>query len=433
VKSNVTDMRTRAKETVLKSRYQRLQRIGELSPDHAPPEAGELDRSNLAPPGSTYLCLEEPPISGWQLIADYPTKRVFTRPNEVLLYRVLERFFGPADLLGVAVREYIAESRSHEALPLTTDWGFSFQLSPTLVAEVRSLGRNTRHVVRCWAPDASHALKNHERPAAELERFLVDLRNAVENNLHLFEEKTELQASKAGPLARLSGSAINVSREKYQAAVRLLEATAVIQDTEEVLELDRPPFREGTSEALLLGATTLFLVSLEAFVNLLYEFLLRTDLDDRRHDRLITRLDLDLRILSLHLFCRGFVRQPIEPDSDLWNEVNQLREFRNDLMHGNVTDEHAFHPIQDGIYIFYYAPFRDYRGPSKERQVATRMRRYTGTIDDRFVRQIRDVVDRAQEAMVNALEPGLAAWARALFDQDVVVPPPLTQASPQLD
>ena len=178
---------------------------------------------------------------------------------------------------------------------------------------------------------------------------------------------------------------------------------------------------------MLLGAATLFLVSLEAFVNLLYEFLLRTDLDDTRYDRLITRLDLDLRILSLHLFCRGFVRQPIEPDSDLWSEVNRLREFRNDLMHGNVTDENEFHAIREGIHVFYYAPFRDYRGPAKERQVGTRVRRYTGTIHDGFVRDIRGVVDRAQKALVEALEPELAVWARALFDQDVVVPPSLAK------
>lgn len=65
--SNVADMKSRAKETPLKSRYRRIERIGELSPDHALPDAGNLNRSDIAPQGTTYLCVEEPPIPGWKL------------------------------------------------------------------------------------------------------------------------------------------------------------------------------------------------------------------------------------------------------------------------------------------------------------------------------------------------------------------------------
>jgi len=212
VKSSVTDRKTRAKETILKSRYQRLERIGELSPDHAPPGAGELDRSNLAPPGSTYLCLEEPPISGWQLIADYPTKRVFTRPNEVLLYRVLERFFGPADLLGVAVREYIPGSASHEG-SLSQPTGGSHSKSRRAWLQRYGAWTGIPHMwFGFWAPDTSYVPKSHERPTAELDRFLADLKNAVENNLHLFEEKMEIQARLA-PLPRFLGPHQRLSRE----------------------------------------------------------------------------------------------------------------------------------------------------------------------------------------------------------------------------
>jgi hypothetical protein len=408
-------MKGRAKETALKSRYSRVERAGRLSPSHAPPEIGNFNRSNLAPDGSTYLCVEEAPLPGWQLLADYGTNTVFARPNEILLFRLLEHFFGPADLLGVAVRTSDLDASPLPGIPLTTDWGFALQIEPALIGEVRSLDRNSRHVIRSWVADAGQArsITSGQRSRS------IDF--ATTSGTHSRTISTCSRRSRSSSGRRPNSRRFSPGRASWG---HLLDAAAVLQDTESVLELEGQLVQEGTREALLSSAATLFLVSFEAFVNLLYALLLRPEFSDRHYERLLTRLDLSLRVSSLQVFCRGFSRQPIVPESDLWDEITELREFRNDLVHGNVTDEHQIHLLREGDHFFYFAPFRDYRGPAREKQVSGRIRRYTLNIDDSFVRRVRDVVDRAQKAVVDALNPDLVAWARDLFDEDTVLPPP---------
>jgi hypothetical protein len=143
---------------------------------------------------------------------------------------------------------------------------------------------------------------------------------------------------------------------------------------------------------------------------------------ERREDR--GAGDLDLRVLSLHLFCRGFSRQPIEPGTPLWTELNRLREFRNDLLHGNLTEEHRIHTLVEGAFVFWYAPSREDRGPAREKQMRKRIARSTFHIDEKNVTDVQSVVDEVRFAVVDALEPRLQEWVRSWIDDDVVMPPP---------
>jgi hypothetical protein len=190
--SNVKSIKSRIRETALKSRYERVERVGNLSPDNALPAAGDFDRAAIAPPGSTYLCLEESPVPGWELIHDYYTHELFERPNALLLFRVLEGYFGDADVLGAAVAE--DEPGKHSVVPLTTDWGFSVHLASDLVSEVRSLARGRWVVVRVWAPSAVQTEANRESAEGAINQFIADLKNSFAANLHLFDESRELKA-----------------------------------------------------------------------------------------------------------------------------------------------------------------------------------------------------------------------------------------------
>ena len=344
--------------------------------------------------------------TGWELLQDHDAYQLFERPNALLLFRVLKGFFGDADLLGATVAE--DESGELSAIPLTTDWGFAFHISSDLVSEVRSLDGGRRHVVRFWGPSAVQSKGSYGDTEDAIQRFIADLKAAFESNLHLFHEGQELAARTPDFVESFAQATINVSREKYQAAVRLFEAA------------EKSLVQEGTTKALLLGAATLFFISLEAFINLLYLILLRPGFDQEGYKRLVIR-DFDLRVLSLHVFCRGFTRQPIHPDSDLWRELMQLRDFRNDLVHGNVTDEHRMHTLSEDIYMFCYEPSRDYRGPKKTN--SDRISPYTFDIDAEFVRRVRGIVDRAEEAVVDALDANLSSWGRELFDEDVLGSP----------
>jgi hypothetical protein len=124
------------------------------------------------------------------------------------------------------------------------------------------------------------------------------------------------------------------------------------------------------------------------------------------------------------VFCRGFTRQPIAPGSNL-NELMELRNFRNDLVHGNVTDEHRMHTLFEGGYMFCYEPARNYRGSDKTKN--DHISRYMLDIDAEFVRRVRGIVDRVEHAVVDALDRSLAQWGRDLFEEDVLMSPPTTQ------
>jgi hypothetical protein len=415
-------MGKKAKRTALAG-YARIERETVLSADNEPPGVGNFRREDFCLPDLTHLFAPETPLTSYELVKDLPLQAVLDRPNAILLYRVLDRFFGRTDLLGASFREPEPARKSGSIVPLTADWGYCFRIAPHLVAEVRSVDRNSRHLVRLWAKSENGIRTRSKETAQKFDKFISDLKKAFESNLHLFDEKAELRNPERRRAAIHSRpSVINIAREKYRAAVHLLDVSAILIETE-----DASLMGEGVCESLLLGAATLFAVSFEGFLNLIYALLLRDDLSDKRYERLLARSDLDLRVSSLHIFCRGFARQPIPVGSELWDDINQLREFRNDLIHGNVTDEHELHVIPDGLYSFYYAPFRDYRGPSRERRAKERIRRYTADIDQESVRRIRTIVDQSQAAIVAALDPKLQVWARDLLEEEVVLRPSSAQ------
>lgn len=88
---------------------------------------------------------------------------------------------------------------------------------------------------------------------------------------------------------------------------------------------------------LYLASFFLFISSFEGFVNLLYELYLDEGLrEDNFSKSNIQRLPIEAKILYLPHFCNGF--SPI-PRDDIFERWQALRDYRNNLIHANITDD----------------------------------------------------------------------------------------------
>ena len=80
--------------------------------------------------------------------------------------------------------------------------------------------------------------------------------------------------------------------------------------------------------AIYLSSAIFFIIALESLVNLLYSRLLKKEFVSRDYERITIKSDLDLRLLTMHLFCNGFKSQIISPQAELWKNMLNLRDFR---------------------------------------------------------------------------------------------------------
>jgi hypothetical protein len=166
----------------------------------------------------------------------------------------------------------------------------------------------------------------------------------------------------------------------------------------------------------------MFFVALESFVNLLYRLLLREDFKSKPYERL-TRSDIDLRIISIHIFCEGFRRQPVELRSELWDRLIALRGFRNDIVHGNITEEHECHTLMEDCFEFLYLPASGFRGRHAQRVVPKGLSRFQPNIAKETVDTTKKTVDDLRATILGAMEPQFRAWVESWLWKPIILNP----------
>jgi hypothetical protein len=349
------------------------------------------------PEGHVYGVAKDEPKAGYVKLIENNLDDVLPYFNQLLVYRILRLLYGPPDILSA----YVSPS-ARTCSPV--DWGFSFSVKPDLIAEVRNKF-TSRVYLAYWGPAGPVTSDAQGRRDEGMAKCLADLNETVEKNLHLWDEKEELKDR-----TRQLGL-VNVPAEKYKGGELLLSRAR---------EFDRRPLRKvfeyGETRPLLsvghlyLSAATMFFVSFESFVNLLYRILLRKEFRSGTYERLTVRSDLDLRLASMHVFCRGFQSQIVEPGSDLWVRMIQLRDFRNDVVHGNITEEHECHSLEEGGFMFFYLPAGDYRGRRSQSSVPEHLSRFQPNVNEDTVRVTKETVDDLREAILAAMDSQTRSW-----------------------
>ena len=373
--------------------------------------ANELDAEahtfTPAPPGYDVFAAG-PPREDDACVIELDALEWVANFNHLLLYRLLSLLYGAPDVVTACVS-------GDKALAYPVDWSYSILVDENILCEIRN--RFTSRVHLCfWAPKVQIAEKKSKIPES-ISDFIESMNEFVAHNLHIWDESADL------PAADANRALSNVPAEKYKGAERLFEVAE---------QFDRRPKRKklipGERVAIqpvgyLYSASAIqFFVALESFITLLFELLLHSDFRQRTYERLTTRAEIDLRLVSMHVFCTGFDRQPIRPGSDLWNQVIEIRDFRNDLVHGNITEEHRIHTILEDGFLFFYSPSTDFRGRRLEGKPSRAFPRNQTQIRKKTVESIKKITDTVREEIIAAMDPPTRKWVESWLWSAVISP-----------
>jgi hypothetical protein len=339
---------------------------------------------------------------------DLNAQEYITNFNQPLVYRILTLLYGRPDVVS-------AYANADQSSKFPVDWSFMFEVDKSLLGEVRNKHTSRVHL-SFWTPRLRTTVSRSTVKERVL-KCIKDINELVDQNLHLWDESTEI-----GKLSS-SRAISNVPAEKYKGAELMLEAAQ---------NMDRRPKPAVLSYGdsiplqsvgyLYASAAVQFFVALESFVNLLYSELLRPEFRQGTYERLTVRSEIDLRLVSMHVFCEGFASQPIKPGTDLWNQILELRDFRNDLVHGNITKEHEIHSFMEDGHLFFYSPATDFRGRRLEGKPARAFSRAQTQITRQTVESIKKTVDAVRNNIVNALDTDTRNWIESWLWRSLVPP-----------
>jgi hypothetical protein len=365
----------------------------------------EAERFTPAPPGFT-LFLAQPPRPDWVRVLELNAEEHLKTFSQPLVYRALKLLHGVSDVITLLVSD---DHKSAHGL----DWSYTLTAGEDVLCEVRSKHFSRVHL-EFWTPAEG---TSRDRLVEVAFTLCAALSEFLEQNGHIWEEATDLPADEA-----MSGIA-NVAAEKLHGAERLLAAAVMLDER----PLARPiapgePVDVPAVGYLYSSAALQFFVALEAFVNLLYVVLLRPEFRTRIYERLAARFEIDLRLASMQVFCDGFASQPIAPGSDLWERVIQLRDFRNDLVHGNITEEHRVYSFVDDSFLFFYSPASDFRGRKLEAKAERGLPRAQTQITRRTVESVQATVNEVRSALIAAMDAETMSWVQSWLSSPAVPP-----------
>jgi len=317
--------------------------------------------------------------------------------NNLLLYRLLKDLFGPADV--------ITAYSKISLIPL--EWGFTFEppneMSELFYIEIQKRTFCTPPYMVVWIKSEHNLSENEKRKVADFSlKFAKDLDEHLSKNKFLFNEKRCKEESQFS-------SIINIFAEKYEAGNILLNHAKKYDNTRDYKKLkigeELGIHETGT---FYLGAITYYLMALEGFSNLLLELLLKPEFRDRDYQRITFKADLDLKLLSIPLFCSGFDKQGLTNKSIAYKKLLTIREFRNQTFHNRFTDRdsHKIYVFEEDYYPFYYDPMTDRPLSSKEKLPPRR----------EFVRKeqaefIKTAVDEIVHAVIEGMTEDYKDWA----------------------
>lgn len=422
---NVSKIRRRLHSKQFGSKFPRLERANlSLSPEHITDELKAYYPHSKE--GFVYCLAKECPSDDLELEIDFDVNKILNNSNSLLMYRILNLLYGEPDILGAFIQIPTSDKERPTFLPVGIEWGYTVQARDGLIAEVRTIYCNSIHRTRLWIPKKLKKELSKETVKEAVLDFFVSLDELLEKNFHLFNESDDL---KALSIKGTTASA-NIFMEYYNAAQRLRELGDEydINPNKDVIRMRALEFTEpipvDTPGYIYTPAAIMFIISLEALINTFYFYQLKNDYRQEAYKRLTMRGDLDLRLATIHLFCKGFIKQPVLPGSDLWKKIIKLRTFRNSVFHGNKADEHDVHILSEDKLTFYYSPRLDFRGLRKFRRKGDQFVVAMREIDDDVVSETVGIVDDVIEALLAALDGKTRAWVKSWL-WEAIIPPRL--------
>jgi hypothetical protein len=81
-----------------------------------------------------------------------------------------------------------------------------------------------------------------------------------------------------------------------------------------------------------------YFMAFEGFVNLLYHSFGKKELKELKDPPLEQRLDIEMKVLLMPGLCSGFKDEMVSPDSAIFRDFKQLKNYRNEIFHSKIVD-----------------------------------------------------------------------------------------------
>ncbi|MFH2060473.1 MAG: hypothetical protein ABIJ59_16440 [Pseudomonadota bacterium] len=396
---NVTNIKQKLHSRKLATNYQREERENrDLRPEYITDEI-----ASFCPPQCAVA--KDNPLDGYELSYQIDVQDITPYFNSLLIYRILKLLYGKPEILG-AVFSISGVEGSKMTIEACLDWGYTIRIENDLLAEVRSIHNNTRVKLRYWIKTIPKTESHKKAHVEKMDTFYQVFLDCLEKNTHLFEEEGEITDDK-----KSKSAFSNVFVEKYNSAKQTLDLAKNIDQLPEKRDITWDEnVAISTGGALYLTSAILFIIALEALINTIYHLLLKPAFHHKVYERATVRMDLDLRIISAHVFCDGFAKPILTPGTELWDRLLKLRDFRNDVIHGNIKSDHYAYVLPEDKFLFFYSGATDFRGRKTEKKAKKKYPTRMSLINLNVVSEIKDTVDQIIQAVRQAADDDNKLW-----------------------
>jgi len=203
----------------------------------------------------------------------------------------------------------------------------------------------------------------NEKQIKEGEKFVSDLlMEATRLKGQILNPRKEFEEGEGTQLYLLD----NVFRRNYGSAELMLEDADEYEDTnyaeyqkylQNIYDMEEDSEKTALIDKYLAGLGMFYrsiiihyFMAFEGFVNLLYHSFGKKELKQLKDPPGEQRLDIEMKVLLMPGLCNGFKNEMVSPDSEIFKNFKQLKNYRNEIFHSKIVDslKHvAF--VQDGF------------------------------------------------------------------------------------
>lgn len=352
------------------------------------------------PQGYQPFRLETPPVAGYVEICRLRLND-FIATNELLCYQILKHTYGPPDIAAA-----LLDAKKEKCVRY--DWSYCLRIHEAALVEVRRISHSIFFVA--WGVEGS-AQGLMEQAAKAYQRFVDDISETLRQGKILFQSESERGRSR-------SVGVPNPYVEKYAAALELMR---LAKNTDKPRDWKR--FRWGESidhpltGSVYLSAILFFYVSLEAFEQLVREYLLKADRRTKKGRNEIKRRPLKERIARLDEFCDGFRHSPMPKGGQLYNKFGILSRVRNEVLHGNIPKDVNIYGLSEDGFVFIYNPEGDDEDKVDSRNYVPFFR---GFVRRRHAEYVKGLVDEIISSIIDSLTEDYVEIGRGFRRNDML-------------
>jgi hypothetical protein len=346
---------------------------------------------------------------------------------EVLFFhRLLKRNYGyPSD---IEWKELKRETQEYEnlihikATGIGKEWKY-YVRTPT--GGIIRIGTEKLHsVLKIFHVLPEPVSEPNEKQIKEGEKFVSDLlMEATRLKGQILNPRKEFEEGEGTQLYLLD----NVFRRNYGSAELMLEDADEYEDTnfaeykkclQTVYDMEHDPEKMTQINKYMAGLGMFYrsiiihyFLAFEGFVNLLYHAFRKKELKDQNLEQ---RLDIDLKVLLMPGLCSGFRNEMLSPESEIFKNFKQLRNYRNEIFHSKIVDslKHVVF-VQDG---FFY-------NVHMEREKKESLFPPAGkTLQKEDALKVKSLVDKLVEEVLNSMDDESSKLVKKFILKELAVP-----------